>query len=375
MHNHRKYWQAFVVVGLLLLCFSCKKEAEKTAIVQQPAVQTESKPYHWLYFTSGTDRVLLKKVQRVAEIPPVRFIPWTKAVRVVDIGYDKEPLFLINKCGIYTWDDCIPNAPFAAQHQLFSLASAGGLYRVNDGYSVRIHQNSIFSEKKALKNTHFLLRRENGSNVYTPEAEPSALDLPKEAQCTALQQVNNTWYACFKCDDGKSVSFYYRSCDDFADLTKKDAVQYVSTVSKEAFRNACKPNSYRLLPAILKNMADSIENTEPVYIRLFSHDSAHTTFFLKSGSENANGTINAHAIFSKNENQEPFAALLLPDGAFFMNSGETGVKLLHLPALPDNFVYTAFFIKDNKIIAAWEEQDFFQVGRSGLFTASLDELL
>ncbi len=372
MPNRQRHWRAFVLAGLLLLCFSCKKNGDKpNASEQKPAVTTEQKQPHWLYFKADSNGAFLKAADTVAEIPKVDFIPWTEAVRVADIGFDKKPLFLINKCGMYNWDDCIPNAPLSAQYQLFSLITAGGLYAIDGKYYIRMYRNSIFSAKK---NTDFLLYADS-SNVYKPAAKSAWLHLPKEAQCTVLQQVNNRWYACFKVQDGETVTFNYIRCDTFEDLTKKDAFNHISNISKEEFRDACKPNSYRLLPAILKNMADSIENTEPVYIRLFSHDTPHTTFFLKPGNENAKSTINAHAIFSKNEKKEPFAALLLPDGTFFMNSGETGVKRLHLPSLPNKFVYTHFFINGNKIFAAWEEQDFYQVGRSGLFTAYLDELL
>ncbi len=386
MHKKQKLQQVFVS-GIVLqvfalsiaLLFSCKKNAEEAPVpvVQEPVVQKEQTLNHWLYFHTGAGGTILKPADTVAEIPPVDFLPWTEAVHVADAGFYGEPVFLVNKCGIYGKDDLTPNAPLPVQHPLFSLASAGGLYHIGNAYNVRMYQNTVFSSKTHKKNTCFLLKRNKSSKMYTVAAESAWLNIPKEAQCTALQQVHNKWYACFKLDDGNAVSFYYLRCNDADALTKEDAFKDVTAISREEFREAFNPVSYNLLPALLKNMADAVDNTEPLYIRFFPSGAVHNTVFRKPAV--SSGTMreisDAYAFFSKNENQEPVAALLLADGTLILNSGETGLKRLQLPVLPRNFVYSYFFLADNRITAAWEEQPFFEVGRSGLFTARLDELL
>ena len=68
------------------------------------------------------------------------------------------------------------------------------------------------------------------------------------------------------------------------------------------------------------------------------------------------------------------AALLLPDGTLMLNTSGRGIRKAQLPSLPENFIYTAFSISDTEITAAWEESIFYEVGRTGIFTAELTEL-
>jgi len=68
------------------------------------------------------------------------------------------------------------------------------------------------------------------------------------------------------------------------------------------------------------------------------------------------------------------AAILLPNGTLLLNTGDNSIQKLHLPSLPENFIYTAFSISATEITVAWEESVFYEVGRTGIFTAELGEL-
>ena len=85
--------------------------------------------------------------------------------------------------------------------------------------------------------------------------------------------------------------------------------------------------------------------------------------------------VNLYAVQSSKSDGKQNAAILLPTGTLLLNTGDNSIQKLHLPSLPENFNYTAFSISDTEITAAWEESVFYEVGRAGIFTAALSELL
>jgi hypothetical protein len=66
----------------------------------------------------------------------------------------------------------------------------------------------------------------------------------------------------------------------------------------------------------------------------------------------------------------PHAMVILPDGRGMAGDGrdlETGKpRGFSCPPLPDGFVYTGIGLSGNSIIAAWEEQQSWNVGSAGL---------
>ena len=71
--------------------------------------------------------------------------------------------------------------------------------------------------------------------------------------------------------------------------------------------------------------------------------------------------------FTPENDQNTFKAVLLETGRLFYADPETQEwKETSLPALPEGFIYTYFVIGKDIIVSAWEEQRFFETGRSGL---------
>ena len=80
--------------------------------------------------------------------------------------------------------------------------------------------------------------------------------------------------------------------------------------------------------------------------------------------------VEGRALVSGHETAAPFA-----DGSFYFRPAKSDAKVAHLqlPALSRGYVYTDFVIAGKKILAAWEEQRFFETGRAGLLEITLPD--
>ena len=370
-----------------LVFSACTKQKAETALPQvqknESAVSVEASPSsHWKYFSVGDNgSVELKNADTVSEIPAAVFKPWTEAVQVADFGLNNgDAVFLINKCGLYPIRYLQSNAQLPVGHELFSQATAGDLHMVDGQFFIRIYQNSIFLSRDISENTHFLLRTDPECKVYTPAADAANLHLPKEAQCKSLERIDDQWYASFKADNGTDISFSYVKCGNFAVFMQQDAYKHIEQLSAEEFRAACEPPPYNRMPDMLKELANAIENTRDLYLKVFTEDAVDGTIFFKPARNQTNDTmeervsVTVYAVQYSQRGGNRSAAILLPDGTLMLNMSGRGIRKVQLPSLPENFHYTAFFISDTAITAAWEESIFYEVGRTGIFTAELSEL-
>ena len=369
-----------------LVFSACTKQKTEAAPPQTqnnaPTVSVEqAHTDHWRYFSSGDNGSLeLKNADAVSEIPAAAFKPWTEAVRVADLALNRgDAVFLINKCGLYPIASLHSGAQLPIGHELFSRTTAGDLYTIDGQFFIRIYQNSIFLSDNA-ENPHFLLRADSSLKTYTPAADVRHLHLPKEAQCKSLEQDGGQWYASFKADNGTDISFSYVKCGNFAAFMQKDAYKHIEQLSVEAFRTACEPPLYNRMPDMLKELADTIESNRDLYLKVFTEDSADGSVFFKPARNQTNDTmeervpVTVYAVQYSQRDGNRSAAILLPNGTLMRNMSGRGIRKVQLPALPENFNYTAFSISDTSITAAWEETVFYEVGRAGIFTAELTEL-
>lgn len=374
-----------IFVLILLLCFSCKnqeKEDRPVSIQEQSHAPTQQQAQNqWYYFYLHSDNSLtLQPTNSIELIPPTNLCPWTEAIRIADFGLiPEQPAFLLNKYGLLPLDTIASRKGLPPQHELLAAATAGGLYAQGQSYYIRLYKNFQFSQAADKKNDCFLLKADltPPDIFYKPFAFTRHIPLPPHAQCTALVCVKDSWYASFKIDNDTSVSFSYIKCPHFKLLGQEHTK--IEQISEGEFRNIYKPADIDELPAMVTTIVKAIDIPETLYIHLASDELMHSTLFKKnvSASHNEKDTavpLEAHAILYTDKHEERYAALLLPNGALFINSGTTGVRQMRLPPLPDNFLYTYFFIQDDTLIAAWEEKLFYEIGRTGLFTAALEEL-
>lgn len=381
----KTFFNLKIFVLILFLCFSCKnqeKEEQTVSIQEQPQAPIQQQAQNqWYYFHLHSDNSLtLELTDSIELIPPTTLYPWTEAIRVVDFGVMPEyPAFLLNKYGLIALDTIASCKGFPPQHEFLAAATAGGLYAQEQRYYIRLYKNFQFSQANDKKNDCFLLEAAitPPDIFYKPFAFTRYMQLPPQAQCTALAYVKDTWYASFKSDNNTSVSFAHIKCPHFKLLGQEHSK--IEQISESEFRNIYKPANIDELPTMINTIVKAINIPETLYIHLSSDELMHSTLFKKNASAAHNEKdaalfLEAHAVLYTDKHKERYASLLLPNGTLFINSGTTGVRQVQLPPLPDNFLYTYFFIQDDKLIAAWEEKLFYEIGRTGLFIADLEEL-
>ena len=372
----RKVLLTLLLCGAALIVPACSRNdaapqavqgAAKAAPAALPAAAS-----HWYFFSTDTD----------GSVRLQGFRPWTEAVRIADCTSTAAgALFLINKCGVYPREKLNPDTQLLVQHPLFTLATAAGIYTINGLPFIRIYQDSAFLPPNKVTNVTFLLRYNMAAASCTPAADIGALRLPENAQCKLLLNIQNVWYAGFKADNGTDISFTYMRCNDFSVFTQSDAYQHCEQISAEVFRTACEPRAYNKMPSMVAALANTLQNSRDVYIHLRSDTDKemHSEVFAKLAQTDADTArkeppLNVYAVLYKDTGGKVCASLLLPDGTLLIGTDSQHYQKLRLPSLPENFNYTSFLISDTEITAAWEENMFYSVGRTGIFTAAVADL-
>ena len=104
-------------------------------------------------------------------------------------------------------------------------------------------------------------------------------------------------------------------------------------------------------------------------MKVYSLDGKATQTYLRKGE----GTpVDGTAFIGDGQ-----TAILFADGTFcFQGKGADGKQqTLKLPALSTGYVYSSFLISGKSLIAAWEEQRFFETGRAGILVTTLPDTI
>lgn len=363
MHNslQKKIFAIFSALAILFVsCTNKSAEAEninKTENQESPAVPITTV---WYYFTQdqlSMDTVLVM-TSSPEKVPANDFIPWTEAVRISGIGlmYD-PPLFIVNKTGILPSFN-LDESPKIEQRNEFHTKTADGFYKTDAGSLIRLYTNTIFSSVIPSESPVSLLRYNAVNKELVSLISPENFKLDMKAQLSSLD-FNKKWYAVFKTEKEDRVTFDYFSFLSFNELLKGS----YNRISQEEFVNASAPlqtlKDKEGIDNILKKAEKSIK------AEFFSENLKAKKNIFYSNSHN--GDFELTAYICELENKIISKAILFEDGnLFYFNSEMNQWINLNLPQLPEGFAYTYFSIQKGIITAAWEEQRFFEIGRSGI---------
>ncbi|UTC78434.1 hypothetical protein E4O04_10670 [Treponema sp. OMZ 799] len=369
MHNLLKVRVFPVLLASVLLFAACankEAEPETVSLTEKTEAETKSLNIRWYYFTQAekSETPCLKQTDSPEKVPKQDFMPWTEALRVSGLGlmYD-PPLFLVNKAGI------LPAFPIEEEPKIeikseFYTKTAEGFYKTGIGSLLRLYTNTIFSSVLPDESPSSLLRYNSVNGELLSLIRPEHFKLTTGSQLSALE-FDKKWFAAFKTEQGDHVTFDYFSFSSFEDLLKGT----YSVISQEEFINASSPSSLvgdkDGIGKILKMTGKNIK------AEIFSEDlNTKQVIFYQNTNNSYAGDFEITASvcqFTPENNQNPFKAVLLETGRLFYTDTETQEwKEISLPALPQDFIYTYFVIKNDIIISAWEEQSFFETGRTGL---------
>ncbi len=386
------------------MLFACSKEdaeKNKSETVSQNTKKTETKTppqketeklQKWYYFVKNNKGNLeIKQTSSINSIPKTDFLPWTESLRLVSVGlmYEK-PILLINRGGIITVTDIKKNAEFESS-EIFTTKTIDGFYKTDLGVLIRAYTDIIFSElpKNLNQSQNYCVYRYNSLNKkLIPIIDTESLKLAKKAQLTKLVYGKN-WLASFKTDQNNKVDFNYIEFSNFEKLKNGE----FSQMSHEEFMD--KTKTEKLISIDIKDFKKNIIENKHKNIRLevFKKEASNKIVYIKKETKHTlniddeleDSTQDNDASLSEEEKEITATAcefntsvdnkykkaILFSNGEFLYSKNGKKWNKDTLPKLPKNFVYTYFVIYKGKIWAAWEEQNFFQVGRTGLLEKKL----
>ncbi|MBN2534437.1 MAG: hypothetical protein JXB88_16245 [Spirochaetales bacterium] len=139
-------------------------------------------------------------------------------------------------------------------------------------------------------------------------------------------------------------------------------------------------NAYNFTPLTVEETPESLIHIGEKIMADFSRKAGCTTFhffltekishitscYIKAASvpmTDENFEIITIKMF---EDEQGYYALMQSGVVYFTGKDDTEIRRISLPALPEGFHYTGFFIHDNILVLTWEELEFMNVGAAGL---------
>ena len=357
-----------LLASVLLFAACANKEAEPEAVssTEKTEAETELVSTVWYYFTQDeeSETICLKQTDSPEKVPEQEFRPWTEAVRVSGLGlmYD-PPLFLVNKAGILPAFS-IEEEPKIEIKSEFYTKTAEGFYKTDIGSLIRLYTNTIFSPVLPDEAPSSLLRYNSVNGELLSLINPQTFNLKNTSQLSALE-FNKKWFAAFKTEQDDHVEFDYFSFSSFKELLNGN----YSKINQEEFIDASSPVTvFQDKDGIGKILKMTEKN---IKAEIFSEDlKTKQIIFYRNSNTSYAGDFEITASvceFTPENASTPIKAVLLETGRLFYTYPETQEwKKSTLPPLPEGFIYTYFVIRKDIIISAWEEQRFFETGRSGL---------
>ncbi len=386
------------------MLFACSKETtkqDKSETTSQKTKTKETKTHPtkekesgeiWYYFVKNNrGNLRICQSTSINSIPKTDFLPWTESVRLTSIGlmYEK-PILLINRGGIIAVTDIKNNAEFESP-EVFTQKTIDGFYKTNIGVLIRAYTDIIFSElpENIDQKKNYCIYRYNSINKKLISIiDTESLNLAKKAQLTKLVYGKNgkKWLASFKTEIHSKVDFNYIEFENFAKLKNKE----FSEMSHEDFINKTKTEKFSrndiedFKRKILENKHKNIR------LEIFKKDNPSKIVYVKESTQrksNINNDTESENDLENNEEEKEITAvacefnnsinnkyknaILFSNGELFYSKDGKRWNEERLEKLPKNFVYTYFVIYKDEIWAAWEEQNFFQVGRAGILQKKL----
>lgn len=359
-----------LLTAILLLSAGCAQrnsdnkadaEATDTKTMSESAIPQGA---GWYYFSDTG----IHPAPNPADIPARSFLPWTEAVRVSDAAIvNSVPALLINRLGLMT-SGTGTEAPALHTDSLFAGSTAAGILRTESGTAIRLYRNSFFGDGTASGDGTFLADYDTATGTIRQSLSARDFALDDAAQCVALDRIGSMWYASFKLEKAGKVDFTYL---EFESFPKKSESSYdlsgIRKISSESYQKSVAPFYWSDAPDQLKSLLANLPETTAFTLKVYSRSARSTQTYLRQGE----GTpVDGYAYLS-----DDTSAVLFADGTFCYSADNSSGKTqtLKLPALSSGYVYTAFVISGKSLLAAWEEQRFFETGRAGLLATALPD--
>ncbi len=372
---------------ILFVFTGCKKETQAPAeklqdISVKDRAKSEVSKALWYEFSEGSSKspVILKKISK--PVASGSLLPWTEAVSVTGVGLMyTPPILLVNRAGIVEFSDFDLSEPNLKAFDYLYDRTVDGFYSSNDGTLLRVYRNTLFSSDPILTSDRqaFLCRYNPVSEEIIPLYFPENFGLPKYAQCTHLEKISRFWYLSFKIETKNQVNFAFFKVKSI----EKIASAKYSEITKEEFQNALKPvvvqagevysdSDLNIISESFQEFFKSSEIGEVNLIISAPKDLDCKRRFIVKNAKSKSGfkPIDATALL---ETQGCKIIILTESGVMFFFKDKDGENIIkRLPNLSDGLVYGYFIVSNNRVVAAWNEETFFEIGKTGILSYILD---
>ncbi len=306
-----------------------------------------------------------------------RFAPWTVQARIADLLPWRDRLCLaVNGYGIAALPPAGPPRPeYLYDPLLFGHRTITRLLPRGEELLCHLYFNSLLNTTRAedLKVQGIsLLSLSLPDATFRPVPLPFQTAHPEWEAVGFLSDGDGRYLFEWKLSESRRTRFLYTAYDP---LSGEE-----STVQRPEFLQAWRFRGIedRDLPAALAALLRAARETlAPAAAAPAAATAVQFTLRGDSGAEVSRYVWQPDG-FSAAENtrlvEVPLIRTagvfhaLLPDGTLLSTrrSG-TAIQRLRLPALPDGYRYAGFLLHGTRLLAAWEERRFFEVGEAGVF--------
>lgn len=378
---------AFAALLLSTLLISCSNDKTVEAVTD---ISNDKTSHSWFYFAGNT----FIQADKIQNVPTSLRKPWTQAVRISDMSSSatSEPddsvpaaYAVVNRLGILKISG--ENAVLYPDESIFESRCAGNLVFFDGTPIYSVYKNSFFNDNSSDKNIHihpFLVQFSLPQSVSIPIINAENLGLTGDSEVTAFVWDGQYWTCSVKHSGAEKIEFSYLSFqpkEPMSSITPASAKSniLIRKADAESFRLAKKNFDFAEAPERLQKLLLSLPAGMNFTVKCRNAGGHSPRTFLHRG-ENIDGAppVSAEALLSSS-----WAAAVFSDGSVFiqgaldekplLNRGK--VIALKLPKLPSGFSYGTFAISGSYFYAAWEESEFYEVGKSGFICVNLDKIL
>ncbi|MBO7485857.1 MAG: hypothetical protein J6T84_07310 [Spirochaetaceae bacterium] len=375
----RKFKSITVLLFLLIFTlFSCKKAEKTETQINLPETATTtsiSDPVlRWYYFS----RSGIVPIETPRNTPQTIFRPWTETMRVSGAAQiDSKSYMLVNRLGLLTLPDKLDDLPELKTDVLyFTDTTASNLLSV-EGYPVfHVYRNSFFNSKASVSPMPFLIQYRTTADIFFPLLKVMDLELPENAETVHLQYDGTNWIGSFKSSTEERTQFNYLKFFSFEPLisltgsAKKGQIQK-EQLTQESFKNLVAQRDFTTAPKKVQNLLSQIPENIALSLEYTENNPVSPVNYIRE--------TKSDPMYGKVKNLKTNISTLFYDGTFYFAGATENMPIVNdgkpvcfrLPKMPSGFLYTDFIFSGSILYVAWEEELFYETGRSGFLAVDL----
>ncbi len=385
---HKTIFFTICIQGIFLLtCVSCKKQKEPEKEYVSTSINNSDNTHKWYYFS----KTGFQTIDLPQDSPSVIKNPWTEAIRISSTGTaqnlqnGEKPYgyAVVNRLGILMFDG--EKIQLYEDPSIFSEKTAGNLFFIGAIPIYTLFRSSIFNtnSSETVSERPFLLQFRPDTGISYPIINYANLNLPSTADITDLQWDGQNWTCCIKNTINENkIKFSYitikprKNLLSISPANAKENV-LVTPISRNEFREKKEHLSYDKAPERLQKLLETIPKNIPMKIECTTTGGTSPVIYTRN-TDSEKDSVCASAVIA-----DSWTMVVFTDGTIYLNGAfynEHMVKdgkdiSILLPRLPQGFAYGHFAVSGTNLYVSWEENDFYEIGKSGFIMVDLDKVL